>query len=314
MKKTKFLLILILLANIICAQDDEGAVFFEKGIALYELVYDDLQLDDEIENLDTSKIEDKIKFELLIEQKEVLLEKSFENFKILIEKYPESSLIYRAMNNASLVSSELEKYDEAIIYCKKVLKSKAKDDEKGGIGKGIMADPYALYKNRACKNLAEIYIKKEDFKEALKYIKLITKYPYQHFCGNAYATDEIYIATLKTKSYNGLGKFQKALSYSLPHIFNNGLASNSEIVELTVKILKENYNMDNVVLDFEMAGLNYFKETVKRNKNEWEECYIDFLDQKIMLPFYSLEYTDDKNKAVKEGIEESYFYELLKRE
>ena len=35
-------------------------------------------------------------------------------------------------------------------------------------------------------------------------------------------------------------------------------------------------------------------------------------DVKIEIPFYDLEFVEDKEKAIKRGFEKSYFYELLR--
>jgi hypothetical protein len=289
--------------------NNDDLVLFNKGNALYSLVYEDLDIDHEIKLIDSNSTEGKIKIDLLKEEKEEILDVALDYFEDLIDEFPKSSLIYRAMNNAALISSQLNYMDEAIEYYKKIISSKADDNEKGGIGEGIMAEPYALYKNRACKNLAEIYLEQKDFDTALKYIKLTDKYPYQHFCGNEYAANDIYIATLYTRGYYGLNKVEKALSYSLPYIFNNQLASNSIIVELTVTILKEKYDNAKLISDFENCAKNHYTETVKRNKKEWVKYYIDFMNVKIEIPFYSFDFEDDKK--IIEEIEESYFYQLL---
>lgn len=311
MKKLSILFVFALIANILFAQHEDIALL-GRGNALFEIIYYDLELDSKLENLDTSTVEGKIRYEILSEQKEEILETSLEYFEELIEEYPESELYFRAMNNAAAVSNQLGYEDEAIKYYKTILGSKAKDNEKGGVGFGIMAEPYALYKNRACKYLAEIYIARKEYTQAIKYIDLTETYPYQHFCGNEYAANDIYIATLYTKSYRGLGDTKKALNYSLPQVFNSGLANNRNLVELTVEILKEDFDLKAIKKELEKASKEYYTEKRKKEKYEWIEYCITFLDIKIELPSYDLELAEDIDQAVKDIIEKSYFMELLK--
>ncbi|MEM6963821.1 MAG: hypothetical protein AAF573_03580 [Bacteroidota bacterium] len=310
MKKTMLLLVLISTYHFLFSQN-EDLVLLGKGNALYEMIDYEFDFDGELENLDTTTIEGKIKHEILNTQKENILKKSLYYFEELMEEFPESDLYFRAMNNAASVSYQLGDDQKAIKYYNSILGSRANDKEEGGVGSGIMAEQYALYKNGACKRLAEIYIERKEFKKAIKCIKLTEKYPYRHFCGNAYATNDIYIATLYTRSYKGMGDIKRALNYSLPHIFDNGLASNEELVELTVQILKENFDSENVVAEFEKACAEYYSEKKKRKKYEWTEYFITFLDTKIELPFYELRYTENAYEVIEKHLKESYFKKLI---
>jgi tetratricopeptide (TPR) repeat protein len=266
--------------NIYAQTDNGDLILFSKGNTLYELVYEELDIDYLIEDLDTTDIEEKIELRILKETKESILEKSLEYFEELLDEYPKSKLKYRAMNNAALISKNLDYTDEAIKYYKEIIESKANDKENGGIGSGIMAEPYALYKNRACKNLAEIYLKEKEFESALKYINLTKKYPYQHFCGNEYASNDIYVATLYTKNYIGKGNIEKALEYSLPHAFNNGLASNTEILDITINLIKSKYTKTEIQTELNKA-INSIK--IKKRK-EYNYSTIEIFGHTVELP------------------------------
>lgn len=273
-------------------ESNEDLVLFSKGNALYSLVEE----------------------EFSIEKKEEVLLLALDYFKELISKYPKSNLIYRAINNAALTCEQLGYTEEALEYYKKIISSKANDKEKGGVGQGIMADPYTLYKNRACKRMAEIYLLKKEFDLALKYINLTKKYPYKHFCGNAYATNDIYIATLYTKGHYGLNQIEKALSYSLPHIFSNGLTNNSSLVDLTVKILKEQNNEQKLIEDFKKSIENYYYQIDKKKRHKRTRYYIDFMEVKIEFfpEIFSLTtYQGKERNNIKIHLEKSYFYTVL---
>jgi len=308
MKKITNILLLSIILNCVNAQTNyEDHIIFSKGITLFELVYNDLNFDKEIRNLDTTKFDEKIKRELLNEQKKDILEKSLYHFKDLMDKYPKSTFYLRSMLNTAQISNVLGYKNDAIKYYIKIIE--INDDDKENRGD---SNPYSLLKNRVCKSLAEIFIKKREFKKAIKYIDLTQKYPNQSFCGNAHAADKIYIATLYTKSYYGLGEIEKAIGYSFPHIFYNRLANNSRIIRLTVKILKANYDNDMLISSFDNAIKNYYKETMTIN-NEREGYYIDFLNHQVKLTFVLHNGNDDKIEEIQKYIEISQFYKLLKK-
>jgi hypothetical protein len=248
--------------NTINAQEkNQDLLLFGEGMAL--ITYVNESLDNDIENLDTTNVNDKLVFKTLFEQKENILENSLEYFETLINDFPKSKLRYRSINNAAFVSMQLEYDDDAIKYFKKMINSKANDKEKGGVGDGLMQEPYALYKNRACINLAKIYIKDNKYSEAIKYLDLTKKYPYQHFCGNEYAWNDIRMAILYTNCYLGLNDNDKALNTSLSEVFYTGLADNNEIFDLVCKIIKNNFSIDEIKNELELA-LNSI--TIKHKK------------------------------------------------
>lgn len=223
-----------------------------------------------------------IEYNVLLKQKKSILRQSLSYYEELIEEFPESKLVFKAMNNAALISLQLDYKEDAIDYYKEILKSKANDKEKGGVGEGLMAEPYALYKNRACINLAEIYLTKKDYTNALKYINLTKKHPYQHFCGNAHAANEVYLATFRAKCYLGLNHVTKALEYALPYSFNTILADNSEALALTLEILKSNYSLNELNIELEKS-LKHIK--IKKVKG-YERGITTFMGIKFNLPFY----------------------------
>lgn len=289
-------------------------VAFNKGATIFEMVKE-LSIDWELKRLDTLKQDEKVKYVILKNKKEEILELALDQFGKVIQDYPNSELYHKTLYNLAHISSLLEYEEDEIKYLEMILNSNANDRENSGRS-GIMANPYANFKNEASNKLTEIYIKKGEFETALEYKKINDKYPLQHFCGNAFAADEIYNAKQYAKIYIGLGDNEKALGYLLPHIFNNGLASNSSLVELTINFLKNNYSQEKLRTDFENSTKNIYSKIEKKGDNEWNKYYIKYLDTEIEIPNWSLSFETDNEKTKSElekTIKESEFHKKLNK-
>lgn len=287
-------------------------VIFNKGVAIFEVI-DETSFDYELEKIDTTTVEGKIKYETLYEKKEDILDFAFEQFEKVVEDYPNSELYHKSLYNLAHISSLMDYEKDEIKYLEMILKSDANDRENSGRS-GLMANPYANFKNEASNRLTEIYIDNGDFDTALKYKKINKKYPLQHFCGNAFAADEIYNAKQYAKIYIGLGENEKALKYLLPHIFNNGLANNSSLVDLTIDFLKENYSQEKLITDLKESTKNIYSKVEKNGDNEWTNYYIKYFDSEIEIPSWSLSFETDNEKTKSElekTIKESEFYKKL---
>jgi hypothetical protein len=297
-------------------KSNEDLILFEKTVAIQDLVNE--ELDNIINPNDTIDItnDEKIQRNFAIEIKENVLNKVIRDYEELIKEFPKSKLIFRALNNKGFAELELKNYKNAQETFQKILKSEANDNEKGGIGSGIMSEPYANYKNRASKILADLELKKGNYQEALNYLDETKKFPYRHFCGNEYAADEIYMAEMYAKCYLGLNQNEKAYDILLPNIIENGLASNSEIITISIDALLKNYKKEELKIQFENCFKNVFAEKVKSNKNEYTTYNINFLNRKIQLESWKLnsEMTEqEREKECQKILAKSEFYKLLNR-
>lgn len=297
-------------------KSNEDLILFEKTVAIQDLVNE--ELDNIINPNDTIDItnEEKIQRNFAIEIKENVLNKVIRDYEELIKEFPKSKLIFRALNNKGFAELELKDYKNAQVTFQKILKSEANDKEKGGIGSGIMGEPYANYKNRASKILADLELKNGNYQEALNYLDETKKFPYRHFCGNEYAADEIYMAVMYAKCYLGLNQYEKAYDILLPNIIENGLASNSEIITISIDALLKNYKKEELKIQFENCFKNVFAEKVKSNKNEYTTYNINFLNRKIQLESWKLnsEMTEqEREKECHKILAESKFYKLLNK-
>lgn len=312
MKRLTFLIFLTPIGQLVFGQNkpiQKDELLFEKGLLLQQLVSKDLQLDNIINSKDTIRVQQ----ELAMDIKETILDKALGYYQDLINGFPKSKLLFRTLNNKGFIELALDDKVEAKKTFLKIIDSKADDKEKGGIGSGIMAEPYANYKNRAAKILADISIKDSNYTDAIKYLDLTQKYPYRHFCGNEYAADEIYVSQLYATCYLGINDKQKALKILLPNILENGLADNSDLVDLVYKTLLKDYQKDELKVKYEQAFKGYQTEKVKSENEEYHKYYITFLDTKIELSAWQLDYLkpEEKQNEIDNIYRNSKFYKLL---
>jgi hypothetical protein len=192
------------------------------------------------------------------------------------------------------------------------LNSNANDREKGGRGSGIMAEPYANFKNSAAKTLAHIYIADSNFSEAINYVDLTKKYPYNHFCGNEYAWDRVYVNWLYATCYIGLKEYDKAYAVLVPNLLEDGLADNSVLVEMCYETLLKTHSKEEMKVEYERAFKNVETKKVKSRKDEIDVCYITFFEYKIVLNSVTdLWGSEFRQKEIDRVYRESAFFKLV---
>lgn len=311
--KRQILTIVMLLITVCCFAQKKtisrDEFLFEQGLLLQEMLRDRLTLDDVINSNDTPKSTK----ELAVDVKEAILNKAIGRYKELIDSFPKSKLLFRALNNKGFAELALDNTFSAKKTFQRILASTADDKERGGIGSGLMGEPFANYKNRAAKTLANISLHDSDYKEALKFLDETKKYPYRHFCGNEAAEDRLYMVELYAKCYIGLNDDRKALEILLPHLLPNGLANNSDLVDLAYNTLLKKHKREELKTEYEAAFKTYSVEKTKTKYDEYESYYITFLGVKIELESWRLVLTkqEDVQKEIDDMCIRSRFYKLL---
>ncbi|TCJ17598.1 hypothetical protein EPD60_05230 [Flaviaesturariibacter flavus] len=182
--------------------------------------------------------------------------------------------------------------------------------DRGGRGEGIMGEPYAQYKHNSCEMLATIALKESDYGLALEYIrKFDVEYPYQHFCGNEYKAFDYYLATMYARAYCGLGDTARAISVLLPHVFDEGLASNAAVLRLLLPLLRSRYDLAQLSGELYEAAGRLQTGSEKINGRSYERTWVAFLNQKIEVTGV-LSFGSQGNRT--ENIRESEFMKQLK--
>ena len=158
-------------------------------------------------------------------------------FSDFMERFPRSPLRGRAHFNVAYLYHELHYNAKAAAVFKEILNEGYNENDENSL-----MEPYTLYKHNSCRQLAEIYLEEKDFTQAEIYLEMFDKeYPYQHFCGNEWAAYDLYKATMYAQLYEGKGQYERAVRNLVPHIFDNGLASNANLLQELVQILRAHY-------------------------------------------------------------------------
>ena len=226
------------------------------------------------ERTEDQKLFDKA-FELHQDEK---LDSALMVFRQLRSKYPTSELIPRVHYNIGYILKEQGETEEAEIAFKEIIASSYREKDPGG--HGLMGSQYALYKHFSCEQLADIYIQKQEFKEAEKYVRMFDrKYPYEHFCGNELTAYQIFKAQSYAKVYEGQGKLDEAINQLVPHIFYTGLADNDELIKDLIKLLDKRYSREEIKIELRksISTLN-IKDSKKRGETGTVELFKFRLD------------------------------------
>ncbi len=200
----------------------------------------------------------------------------------------DETLVAKAHYNMGDIFMEKKDYKNAKKVFMEILDANYNEMDEGGLGSGIMGEPYALYKNNCCKNLAKIALEEKDYKKALEYTELFNKvYPYRHFCGNEISANEIYVAYTYARCYLGLGDTLRAISSLLPECFYNPYASNQHVQEMAAKLICKQYNGIDVMQSLEQSiELISFRE-FGFGKNKNKRYYINFLQVEIQIKYWN---------------------------
>jgi len=158
--------------------------------------------------------------------------------------------------------------------------------------------------------LCDTKLEQQNFTEALKYIKLAEKSPFQHFCGNAYMSRGPFLADKKAKCYIGLNQQDSALITLLPHIFNNYYNKFKDLIQTTAKLLKDK-NKDGTKDIVEKAFREMRTEKVKYEKKIYEEYFIEINGVKIDVPSPNFSGKNEELDYIN-YIWDSDFYKLIK--
>lgn len=236
-------------------------------------------------------------------------DEALKGYQYIVVNHIKNELYPRAFYNLGYIYFIQKKYDKAIPIFKEILESNF--NEKENLGGGIMADPYTNYRHRASEILSEIYYGKKKYDTALYYFALSdTTYPYLHFCGNEYASNDVHTALRYGDIYQKLNQPDKAIEKLLPTVFIT-LADNSKVLEELEKLLSDKKGLK---LELDNSLSKIYSKKIDSEDYSYNRYYFKFLNVEIAVPdsYQDEEDKFDKEKAIKE-IQQTDFYKMIEK-
>lgn len=293
--------------------ESESKMLFTEADELTSIVYYHLELDYLIENLDILTEKGKIKKEIYLEQKEDLLQRALRNYEQLISEYPTSSLYHKALNNRGIIEFEFKMYKKAKKSFLEILNSEVDDKEEVRVGYGLMAEPFANYRNRAAEMLYEIEFTQGNYEEAKRYLEESTKHKYHHWCGNAHEEKEFWLAYQSSKVESKLGNFEEARKLMIPHLFSRRIMKDQELARYCLGLLLQVKTKEELIKEFE-TGISKYYTKKRRPNSKYLDYFISFLGEEIEVDIYTPDNKDEELNRIREKVENQWIYYLIKSE
>lgn len=163
--------------------------------------------------------------------------------------------------------------------------------------------PIYVSKNESSEKLAKIFLTKKEYRNALHFFSLSdTVYNFQHFCGNAFISHDMYLARMYAECYMGLHEVDSALYTLAPHIFENPFETNKRIVDLTIEILQPNFNRDQYISFFRQAEKTIRIVPTPEVSYKDYDGYIQLFGRKIQIPLFR----DDLDSKTEQEIKQLF--------
>jgi len=293
--------------------ESESKSLFTEADELTSIVYYHLELDYLIENLDTITEKGKIKKEVYLEQKEDLLRRALFNYEQLTSEYPTSTLYHKALNNRGIIEFEFKMYERAKKSFLEILNSDVDDKEEVRVGYGLMAEPYANYRNRAAEMLYKIEFAQGNYEEAKKYLEESTNHKYHHWCGNAHEEKEFWLAYQRSKIESKLENYEEARKLMIPHLFSRRIMKDQELAQYCLDLLFQEKTKGELIDEFETGINNYYSRKI-RPDSDYLDYFITFLGVELEVDIYMPENKKEEPKMIRDKIENQWIYYLIKSE
>jgi len=246
-------------------------------------------------------------------------EKSLSVFEKFVKKYPKDQGYPKAFYNTGIISLKLSDTNKAESIFKNILNSDFNDLE--GSGKGIMDNPYTLYKHNSSSLLYGIYYNRKNYSKALDYLVMSDeKFKFYADCANAAVENDIETAISFSKCYSALGDTNKAIEVLMPYVFPVLFGGVKEAVNNLVPLLKSKYGEDEFEKEVDLMIDNIYFD------KEYKKVFTKLFEKPILFKFNKdlddilFETKIDKNEVTEEEIKEYiknkiqdyYFYRLAK--
>ena len=317
--KIIFTITLLLYSNLLFSQELdvdtswielEAETLYSEAEQITNVLYNYLELDYLIENIDTLSDKNKMRVWIYQEQREKLLTAALNCYNQITIDYVSSKLYHKALYNKGLMEFELKMYDKAKQSFLSVLNRGLKDEEDARIDP-LIEEPYSNYRNHAAEMLYEIEFAQGNYNEAREYLEESTMHQYYHWCGNAYEEKEFWLSFQRSKIESKFGNYDEATKLIIPHLFNRRIIREEELREYTLKLLFQMKTKEELLKEFEIGINNFYTRRVGAD-SDYENYFIKFLDGELEIDIYTPENKEDEIKLVKEHIELQWIYNYIK--
>ncbi|MFT3796596.1 tetratricopeptide repeat protein [Flavobacterium sp.] len=252
------------------------------------------------------KEKDSIKSNFAKETKRQILSNAEEYYDKLIDSFPNSKLIYKAIIGKAYIKYEIGEYQNAKKEFLKIYNTR--DSLNFSSNNSEMSARFWV-----AIHLAEIAVMDKEYNAALVYLESSKNYTIRYMCLNGYYQDQAKYKYLMAKSYIGLNDYEKAYSILIPNLFEPGCLSDAGIIELAIESLQKKHSKSELKSLYEKAFKNYQVEIDESRKKPITRFYILFLNEKIYLPYYEDKNTDkkDRQESIDKVLAKSKFYQKL---
>lgn len=150
-----------------------------------------------------------------------------------------------------------------------------------------------------CHGLADVYMKENNFNDALKYLRLAEqKFPHHKICNAGEFERKIWLRYKFAKCFDGINQIDSAISYLTPYMFAKpeNLSWDSStylgIINYYYSLLLKNYSVVELKSQMDCALQNTFYKTeadlvlnTKFPNHHYFNvlCYLNFLDNRVTL-------------------------------
>ncbi len=317
--KFLFVFLLALLGSFTHAQVYNDSLFYEQraemlwndAVSLERVYFVFLNLDEQLQALDTSSLRDSIKYVLLNEQKEIILNAALNEYNLLLEKFPKSWYAPLSTFRKAEIHRKLGQLDSARYYLLNLVLTDsalvvlARDDS------WEFNEKYNLQKDTYIA-LAEVEYEAENYNRSISYLLKSETAPSYLLCGNEFENMDVETVIIYAKNYYALDSLDKAIEFLLPNIIFNGMANNRALVALAIDYLLEKYDRNYLLSEFEKSFQNYYTLHPKWSGYR-KKYYIRYLGEEMLLVPFSPEHgTIPEEQQIQQVMKNELFYKLLK--
>ncbi|MBO9592414.1 MAG: tetratricopeptide repeat protein [Niabella sp.] len=226
------------------------------------------------------------------------------NYHYIIKHHPRNKIYVNALYNLGNAFAAKKEYRQAIAAYEKVVNSGY--DDKTLVGGDIMASPLGNLKHYASMGIYEAYDSLKQYDSALVYLNQANNVnSYEHFCGNAQASKDIYMSLRYADLFENLKDSTSSEKALLQTIFHES-EGNTEVIQRLISLYKYR-GYKQLALEFDKA-VDLLKEEADSRYPAMKNYSIIFRKTEIKIPDLFYMSADEPDRAaIQAKLKECYF-------